>query len=109
MGLKLTDALLRDLRPGPEPYGLHEGGGFAARVHPSGARTFYYRWDVDGRRRHLLLGNCVAEIDRREVLDLVQRIAARAPVQGNPVMQTARKLAGRDGSRRCSAARALRG
>jgi integrase len=36
----------------------------------------------------------IVEIGKREVLDLVQGIAARAPIQANRVMQTARKLFG---------------
>ncbi|MSM38669.1 MAG: DUF4102 domain-containing protein [Geobacter sp.] len=53
----LTDLFIRNLKPAEKEYTRREKGGFGIRVHPSGKKTFFYLYRVDGRRRFLNLGD----------------------------------------------------
>lgn len=56
-----TDKLIASLKPkpkeSPKPYYRREGRGFAVRVLPSGLRTFFYIYTLDGKRQHHKLGH----------------------------------------------------
>lgn len=53
----LTDLFIRNLKPAEKEYTRREKGGFGIRVHPSGRKTFFYLYRVDGQRRFLNLGD----------------------------------------------------
>lgn len=53
---KFSDKFLRALKPQGKPYDIREGDGFGVRVFPSGARSFFYMYHFDGKRRFLNLG-----------------------------------------------------
>lgn len=52
----LTDMLVRNLKPDDKEYTRREKGGFGVRVLPTGRKTFFYLYRVDGHRRFLNLG-----------------------------------------------------
>jgi integrase len=54
--MKLTDALLRNLKPKPQRYLVWENHGFGVRVSPKGKRTFVYLFRHGGKARFLTLG-----------------------------------------------------
>jgi len=81
-----TDLLIRNLKPEAEMYQIREGRGFAIRVLPSGVKTWYYIYNIDGKRRQMNLGNYPdkslehAHDDYRKAVDLVkQGIDPQAP------------------------------
>jgi integrase len=53
----LTDLFIRNLKPTEKEYTRRERGGFGIRVHPSGRKTFFYLYRIDGQRRFLNLGD----------------------------------------------------
>ena len=52
----LNDIIIKNLKPAEKEYTRREKGGFGLRVHPSGTKTFFYLYRVDGKRRFLNLG-----------------------------------------------------
>jgi integrase len=52
----LNDMLVRNLVPEEIEYTRREKGGFGVRVYPTGRKTFFYLYRVDGQRRFLNLG-----------------------------------------------------
>jgi len=52
-----TDRYIKTLRPEFKMYQVREGRGFAIRVLPSGVKTWYYVYQINGKRRQLNLGN----------------------------------------------------
>ncbi|HTP63765.1 MAG TPA: integrase arm-type DNA-binding domain-containing protein [Geobacteraceae bacterium] len=51
-----TDLFIRSLKPAGKEYTRRERGGFGVRVYPTGRKTFFYLYRVDGNRRLLNLG-----------------------------------------------------
>jgi len=51
-----TDLFIRSLKPAEKEYSRREKGGFGVRVYPTGRKTFFYLYRVDGQRRLLNLG-----------------------------------------------------
>jgi len=81
-----TDHFIKNLKPEKEMYQIREGRGFAIRVLPSGVKTWYYIYDIDGKRRQMNLGNYpdksleAAHEDYRKAVDLVKNgIDPQAP------------------------------
>lgn len=74
-----TDRYIKSLKPEAEMYQVREGRGFAIRVLPSGAKTWYYIYDFGGKRRQLNLGNYpdksleAAHDDYRKAVELVKK------------------------------------
>lgn len=56
MAVTLTNIMIKNLKSGPKEYTKREKGGFGIRVLPSGTKTFFYLYRVDGKRRFLNLG-----------------------------------------------------
>lgn len=56
MPARFTDTSLRALKPQAERYDIREGDGFMVRVFPSGAKSFCYVYDHNGKRNRLTLG-----------------------------------------------------
>ncbi len=56
MAANLNDMIVKNLKPAEKEYTRREKGGFGVRVHPSGTKTFFYLYRVDGKRRFLNLG-----------------------------------------------------
>lgn len=52
-----TDRYIKSLKPESKIYQVREGRGFAIRVLPSGVKSWYYVYAVDGKRRQMCLGN----------------------------------------------------
>ena len=52
-----TDRFIKSLKPEVEMYQIREGRGFTIRVLPSGVKTWYYIYNVNGKRRQMNLGN----------------------------------------------------
>lgn len=52
-----TDKFIDSLKPDSEMYQIRESQGFAIRVLPSGVKTWYYIYNIDGKRRQKNLGN----------------------------------------------------
>ena len=52
----LSNILIKNLKPEEKEYTRREKGGFGIRVLPSGTKTFFYLYRVDGKRRFLNLG-----------------------------------------------------
>ncbi|MDD3294397.1 MAG: Arm DNA-binding domain-containing protein, partial [Geobacteraceae bacterium] len=55
-----TDKFIKSLQPENKIKDYREGGGrkgFGIRVHPSGAKVFFYCYNIDGARRFLNLGH----------------------------------------------------
>jgi integrase len=56
MAEKLTDLLIKNLKPKDKEHIVREKGGFGVRVMPSGRKVFFFMYRVDGQRRFLNLG-----------------------------------------------------
>lgn len=54
--MKFTDTYIRSLKPDEKIVDIREGDGFGVRILPSGVKTFFYIYRVDGCRRFLNLG-----------------------------------------------------
>jgi integrase len=55
---RLTDRALRHLNPDPlKAYDLADGGDLYVRVETSGTRVFWLRYQLNGKRRRLVLGH----------------------------------------------------
>lgn len=52
----LNDMVVKNLKPENKEYTRREKGGFGVRVVPSGRKTFFYLYRIDGKRRFLNLG-----------------------------------------------------
>lgn len=52
-----TDRYIKSLKPQAEIYQIREGRGFAIRVLPSGVKSWYYVYSINGKRRQICLGN----------------------------------------------------
>ena len=52
-----TDRYIKSLKPESKIYQVREGRGFAIRVLPSGVKSWYYVYAVNGKRRQMCLGN----------------------------------------------------
>jgi len=52
-----TDRYIKSLKPESKIYQVREGRGFAIRILPSGVKSWYYVYAVDGKRRQMCLGN----------------------------------------------------
>jgi len=85
-----TDQFIKNLKPEAEMYQIREARGFAIRVLPSGVKTWYYIYEMNGKRRQLNLGNYpdksleTAHDDYRKALELVKNgIDPQAPPPGS--------------------------
>lgn len=56
MADKLTDLLIKNLKPKAKEHIVREKGGFGVRVLPSGRKVFFFMYRIDGQRRFLNLG-----------------------------------------------------
>lgn len=67
----LTDAKLRNLKPGSKLYRVADGGGLNIEVQPTGARYWRYRYRFAGKQRMLSLGvyPAVSLVDARRRRD----------------------------------------
>ena len=57
--MKFTDNLVKGLKPKNNPYRLFEKGsdkGFGIQVTPSGTKSFFLQYALNGRRKYLNLG-----------------------------------------------------
>ena len=54
--MKLTELKIRSLQPQEKEYSVREVEGFVLRVRPSGAKSYYYIYDFNGKRCKMLLG-----------------------------------------------------
>ncbi len=52
-----TDRYIKSLKPESKIYQVREGRGFAIRILPSGVKSWYYVYTLNGRRRQMCLGN----------------------------------------------------
>lgn len=59
MKRQFEDSVIRNLESADKPYDCmaEKEPGFGIRIHPSGTRTFFYQYKIDGQRRFLSLGN----------------------------------------------------
>lgn len=53
---KLTDIKVKNAKPREAEYYIREGKGFVLRIRPTGSKSFYYIFDLNGRRCRMLLG-----------------------------------------------------
>ena len=53
---KLTELKVKNSKPRENEYYIREGRGLVLRVRPSGAKSFYYIFDLNGKRCRMLLG-----------------------------------------------------
>lgn len=53
---KLTDLKIKALKPKEKEYYIREQNGFVLRVRPSGAKSYYYIYDLKGKRQRLFIG-----------------------------------------------------
>lgn len=53
---KWTDLFIRNLEPKAARYDLREGDGFTVRVSPTGGKSFYFVYTLNGIKRRLFLG-----------------------------------------------------
>ena len=86
-----TDQFIKNLKPEAEMYQVRESRGFAIRVLPSGVKTWYYVYDIGGKRRQMSLGNYpdksleTAHEDYRKALESVKAgIDPQAPFPETP-------------------------
>jgi len=56
MAKNFSDKYLSNLKPQSKIYRIRESKGFAIMVRPSGIKTFYYIYEVGGKRKELNLG-----------------------------------------------------
>jgi integrase len=52
-----TELFLKNLKPREREFCISEGHGFTIRILPSGVKTFWYYYSLNGKRRKLNLGN----------------------------------------------------
>lgn len=52
-----TDTFIKSLKPQSKRYEKFEGGGFGVRVTPNGAKSWIYRYKIDGKTDKLTLGH----------------------------------------------------
>jgi hypothetical protein len=57
MSRHLTDAAARKLKPTDTRLEIHDGAGLYLVIQPSGAKSWAYRYRVDGKSRKLTLGS----------------------------------------------------
>lgn len=57
MPTKFTDRYVKSLKPKDHAYDLREGEGFGIRVLPSGAKSWFFLYHFDGRKKRLTLGH----------------------------------------------------
>jgi len=65
----LTDKHLKSLQPQKKEYIVADGRGLSVRVWPSGAKTFQYRYRINGKLERLTIGT-YPETSLREARDL---------------------------------------
>ncbi|MCB1762178.1 MAG: tyrosine-type recombinase/integrase [Gammaproteobacteria bacterium] len=53
---KFTDIFIKNLTPKAKRYDVREGEGFCIRVFPSGEKSFFYVYQLNGHRRRMTLG-----------------------------------------------------
>jgi len=54
---KLTDPLLRSLKPRKKSYQVADGGGLYIEVLPTGAKSFRYGYRVHGKKEKVTIGS----------------------------------------------------
>lgn len=54
---KFTDYMLKNLKPKEKKYYQREAHGFAICVYPSGIKSFFFIYTIDGKRHSMALGN----------------------------------------------------
>lgn len=55
--MKFTDILVKNLKPQDKKFYQREGNGFAICVYPSGVKSWFFIYSIDGVRRSICLGN----------------------------------------------------
>ena len=50
------DKDIKSLKPKTSPYEKREGNGFTVRVQPTGTKTFYYIYKLNGRDKKIRIG-----------------------------------------------------
>lgn len=87
-----TDRYIKSLKPDKEMYQLREGRGFAIRVLPSGVKTWYYIYTINGKRRQLNLGNypdISLEAAHKTYLESAALVKSGIDPMAKPVEETA--------------------
>jgi len=55
--MKFTDILVKNLKPQETKFYKREGNGFAICIYPSGVKSWYFIYSIEGVRRSIALGN----------------------------------------------------
>lgn len=55
--MSLTDAKIRNTKPGPRPIKLADGGGLYLEVRPTGAKLWRFRYRIDGKENVFAIGD----------------------------------------------------
>jgi len=77
--MKFSDKLIESLKPTDAMQDLREGHGFGIRVLPSGIKTWFFIYRIDGKRRFMNLGHypsiklSVARKKYRDAFDLYEQ------------------------------------
>lgn len=54
--MRFSDRYIKNLTPDKKVYDVQEPGGFMVRVQPTGSRTFYYRYTLNGKQKRHKIG-----------------------------------------------------
>lgn len=74
--MKLSDSMVKSLKPGPRPQKIGDGSGLYLYISPTGAKSFRYAYRFDGKQKVLTFGRYpgVGLMAAREML-LAARVA----------------------------------
>src|SRR5450759_3806239 len=84
--MALTPLAIKAAQPKPKPYRLNDGGSLFVVVHPSGSKSFEFRYRRDGRLRAIVLGSC-QDMGLKDARDERDRLRAKLADGLDPLAQ----------------------
>jgi integrase len=101
--MALTPLAIIAAQPQPKPYRLNDGRSLFVVVHPSGSKSFEFRYRRDGKLRAIVLGGC-KEMGLKDARDERDRLRAKLADGLDPLAQ--RRIAAEEQQAKLAVAKA---
>ena len=101
--MALTPLTIKAALPQAKPYRLNDGGSLYLVVHPSGSKSFEFRYRRGGKLNAIVLGNC-KDMGLKDARDERDRLRAKLADGLDPLAQ--RRIAAEDEQAKLTVAKA---